>query len=1089
MELSYLFADLFKDLKSEVDRFDAVSEKLALAMSVDKTLVRKQKWLELDLDPILRGAYQQPPEVYLGDQSVNAGNGSPPRNDLHQDAVAKEDTRTASSATSSGSTPDHEEIDPSQGTGAAARQENEDHLQAQHHQAKINDNRQVLTFDDLPDRLRQRFMRNFLYQKFNANSLGRGMSYLIEARDNLGGYPVEYSHAGWMTTLLKELCTTCRITKIDELATTGYLITLTALDVDELSANGDENLDQEVLLEVSPEPFGINTPQSLAKIKDFSVFNVGPNFHNTIFTGCYGSSSRKSNLLADGWARFWSSRTQKSFSTFPPDIIPEEAKDKQNHEELQPGNENSPSGTTSSAGLDIKVEQDLLATTASRSCYGVWRRRRAVKVLPQQVLPIELFLENQSEGLIGVKSFLKVTMETVGRHLAGYALHSLLTNIVSSLPPMEQDHLVQGHQAAGGGGGEHDAEAASRRKTLINEIAKRRYAPLFLPPRPEQREAGQDGSSTTTSKVRHDLATSSTTAGAFYDARRFLKLFLELAQREQHDDPAPLTAADFDFTFLAKGLQMYYEKSVDLSFYESTRRAFGEKSLELYRQRVYGRNPFFQGAAYLPAAEKVVQHLGRLFRERTKGGVNEEVFQRPGKQELQNYLDNLADGTEISEGGTTTSPGDVEEGTAQEPRASSTSSANNSSPAPAINRASTIAPAVKDPAFRCFVVPLRHLFAGRAASAAELLSKLNTENAEKSSSTTAGGPQEREDDHSQRTSEVDDTAPLGTAAADRVKHDAARKFFDLQYQNPDLDPDTKFPHTIKLTYDNHFVGFTPNGKTEIAVFVNDENHFELQLDNQSDFVKDDWIADLNFCNEAFAGNRVSEYRVLEFRFVDNGNLPIGEEENEGEDDNQTLTNYVDENTRAGASATADLHYTSGTNDLPAAATRNRKPSSSSALSSTASETTTSRSSNKDEIKTQAQYSEKLLDSATRRLLQKSGKKHKYSRVVKGKTGFEQSTKVEGKILYKTAAVVFKVADEDFRKMKEVQQEERTDGVDLQLHKDAHQQKTQFVSVKDEQLDLQFAWTDDFDPDVCLQDELHKDFLACQSRFVEVDNVM
>eukprot|EP00392_Amoebophrya_sp_AT5.2_P013609 g13738.t1 len=180
--------------------------------------------------------------------------------------------------------------------------------------------------------------------------------------------------------------------------------------------------------------------------------------------------------------------------------------------------------------------------------------------------------------------------------------------------------------------------------------------------------------------------------------------------------------------------------------------------------------------------------------------------------------------------------------------------------------------------------------------------------------------------------------------------------------------------------------------------------------------------DLNFCHEAFEPNRVSEYRVVEFRFVDNGNVP------------KALLEDLAEQARTQSDAAGEEG--SGTRGTAAAGGTN------STFAGTA-----------GTPQTQAQYSQKLLDSATRRLLEKTSKKNKYARTVKGKTNYEQKSRIEGRVLFKTAAVVFKSAES--------------------------------FDMFREKFDLHYTWTDNFDPDVCLQDEMHKDFLACQSRFVDV----
>eukprot|EP00392_Amoebophrya_sp_AT5.2_P013610 g13739.t1 len=731
MELSYLLADVFRDLRNEVDRFDAVSEKLAIAMAVHPDRVKE--WGDRDLLEVLAGKYVQPAEVFLGEEKDVR------RDDGEQEALAAGEEHEASCPAVD--LPGQEGDALLQSCGDPGKEKSAGGAVAAVGKNKLP--KPSLKFDELPDRQRQQFMRNFLYQKFNSNSLGRGMSYLIETRDNLGGYPVEYSQAGWMTTLLQELCPTCKVTKIDEVATTGYLMSLTAMDIGEESAGTDENLANEVSVLVSPEAFGGNDQEEGFQER----YMVAPRSHSTIFTGCYDSPNEKNAALQKAFS--------KLVSTAQCTVRRETA---------------TPSSAATAADDNEKRIVDH-AHSISRSCYGVWRRQRAIRFPPKALLPLELFLESQSEALIGARAFLKVAQESVGRHLGSYALDSLLKG------PHADGHAGRGGAATAGAGD-------GRFEALLPESA------------------------------------------GFLNTQRFVRQFAQLAgmvpaeQAALPEETIPYSPAQFDLVFLSKAVSMYYAQSVELGFKESVRRAIGENSLKLYKRRLYGMNPFYEGRAYLPAAERVIQHLGRVYRERSKAGVDEETYERPGKEELSGYLEHS--------------------GLLREDR-----SEKNSDPPSA----------PRNPAYRCFVAPLRWLFESSVGAFQASTRTYRSTDAGRRKETNTTAPPSAEDapdatvsSATSRTAATTTTAkenrnneePASVPASKNEERRAlelkAKEFFDLNYENPDLDAGIKFPHSMKLLKNGHFLGFSPNDKTEIAIFVDDEGEFQMALDGVSDFV-------------------------------------------------------------------------------------------------------------------------------------------------------------------------------------------------------------------------------------------------------------
>ncbi|CAD7967753.1 unnamed protein product, partial [Amoebophrya sp. A25] len=166
--------------------------------------------------------------------------------------------------------------------------------------------------------------------------------------------------------------------------------------------------------------------------------------------------------------------------------------------------------------------------------------------------------------------------------------------------------------------------------------------------------------------------------------------------------------------------------------------------------------------------------------------------------------------------------------------------------------------------------------------------------------------------------------------------------------------------------------------------------------------------DLDFCHDLQADNVVSEHRVIEFRFIDNGNVPkeLRKGRKGAADDNE---NHVDP---------TNTNRTQGSEAIP---------------------------------ETQAQWTDRTMDDLTRQFVRPESSRSKYERVVQHKTQMDQHARVEGRVLYKTAAVVFK--------------------------------SVEGMNPYADRYDLLYAWRHDMHPEDCVNDPVHKDFFACQAQHV------
>ncbi|CAD7967751.1 unnamed protein product, partial [Amoebophrya sp. A25] len=667
LELSYLLTDVFKQLRSEIDRFDSVGAKLGRGMSVPSALA--DSWVPQDLERVLTRQHKQVPDIMLGD---NKGRHLFPNFEVEvekdkEDSLGEDET-TERSSTSTTSSP-----------RTTTKQEHE----------------RLVAFDEMPDRFQQKFMRDFLYQKFNSGALGRGMSYLIEVRDNLGGYPVEYSHGAHLTELLRRMCSSCKVVKMDDVATTGYLITLTALDVEPRDVMRDDETENPVLVPVrfggkssdlhfqdddyyegenvgegdvegengAPAKRRSLTPEEEeARSKRQEIrkkLTVFPGSPDTIFTGCYGLSRTKAD------------RSEADLAQFTQGGVRVEYENKNFRTRRRHSTTASPDATASTSRsttpLGVVPLSTCSATENSRSCYGLWRLRRAVTLPGQSVLPLELFLEAQSEPLVGAKSFLRTAQRAVGRELALWALESLLssededTSLTSQDTSLSEGEGLKKHQEDTTGGSVTTPRA-------IDVARSRRFRPLLVENEKSRTSFEKSGLEV------DDSVEEATSGGGFRNRNLFLRLYSMLAGRhfDSSTDKAPtstspsskitaeeeeeeeeenqnailslssLSPARFDLTFLAEAIQMYYSESVALSFDQTARRAAGERARKYYQKRLMGINPFFQAsAAFSPVAENIVQHLSVHYKTQSKGS---SAYQRPSRLEMEAHVKSFFDG-------------------------------------------------------------------------------------------------------------------------------------------------------------------------------------------------------------------------------------------------------------------------------------------------------------------------------------------------------------------------------------------------------------------------------------------------------------